>query len=52
MIQVGDALPDAKLIEKQSEEVSLRSLFAGKRGVLLGMPGAPHTCFAARGDCR
>jgi hypothetical protein len=36
---VGDTLPEATLIEKQSEEVKIRDLFAGKLGVLLGMPG-------------
>ena len=39
MIQVGDTLPEATLIEKQSEEVKIHDLFAGKLGVLLGMPG-------------
>ena len=41
MIQVGDKIPAVTLIEKQSEEVKTRDLFAGKLGVLLGMPGAP-----------
>jgi peroxiredoxin len=40
MIQVGDKIPQVTLIEKQSEEVKTRDLFAGKLGVLLGMPGA------------
>ena len=38
MIQVGETLPDATLVEKH-EEVKIRDVFKGKTGVLLGMPG-------------
>lgn len=41
----GDRLPDATLLEGQpdfgkAKEVSLLSIFAGKKGVLFGVPGA------------
>jgi peroxiredoxin len=38
MIQVGDTLPDATLVEKH-EEVKVRDLLKGKTCILLGMPG-------------
>ena len=51
MIQVGDTLPEATLIEKQSEEVKIRDLFAGRLGVLLGMPGEWPVHCATRRVC-
>ena len=49
MIQVGDTLPDATLVEKH-EEVNIRDLFKGKTSVLLGMPG--ELLCAECGGCR
>jgi len=46
MIQVGDTLPDATLVEK-NEEVQIRDLFKGKTAILLGMPGEFCACYAA-----
>jgi hypothetical protein len=46
MIQVGDTLPDATLVEK-NEEVKIRDLFKGKTAILLGMPGEFCACYAA-----
>lgn len=41
--QVGDSLPDvtlSELIEGAPTDVSLKDLFAGKTGILFGVPGA------------
>lgn len=52
---MGDKLPDVMLTEGQPGygkpvEVSLRSLFAGKRGILFAVPGAfTPGCSKARG---
>ena len=51
LIQVGDTLPEATLIEKQSEEVKIRDLFAGKLGVLLGMPGGRRAVSLTTTEC-
>nr|AEA92625.1 peroxiredoxin type II [Dunaliella viridis] len=40
-IKVGDALPDVKVFEgTPGGEVKLRDLFAGKKGVIVAVPGA------------
>ena len=40
-MQAGDALPDVTLFENSpGEKVNLRDLFAGKKGILFGVPGA------------
>ncbi|KAL4438666.1 hypothetical protein ABPG77_006270 [Micractinium sp. CCAP 211/92] len=41
--KAGDALPDVKLdelVDGEIKSVSLKELFAGKKGVLFGVPGA------------
>jgi Redoxin len=41
-LQVGDELPDVQLVDVTEEgpkKVSLRELFKGKKGVLVGVPG-------------
>lgn len=45
-VQVGDALPDVKVdqlvggLGGEVKQVSVKDLFAGKKGVLFGVPGA------------
>lgn len=39
--QVGDQLPDATVYEGTPKDaIKIRDLFAGKKGVLFGVPGA------------
>ena len=45
MIQVGDTLPDATLVEKH-EEVKVHDILKGKLCVVLGMPGASRRAVA------
>ena len=41
MIQIGDTLPEAELHEgTPGQKVSTSALFAGKRAILFGVPGA------------
>ncbi len=40
--QAGDAVPDVQLVHlvnEKPEKVSLRDLFKGKKGILVGVPG-------------
>ena len=40
-LQVGDRLPDINVYEKTpGNAVNVRELFAGKKGILFGVPGA------------
>ncbi len=43
LIQVGDKIPDATVYgSTPKEEIKVRELFAGKKAVVFGVPGAPH----------
>merc|ERR1712070_558796 len=40
-VKVGDSLPDVKVFENAPDNgFSIRSIFEGKKGVLVGVPGA------------
>lgn len=53
-MQVGDTLPSVEVHEgTPGEKVNVKDLFAGKKGILIGVPGAfTPTCHKVRGRLR